>query len=133
MMRFAAATVAIGMVASAAIAQPRPVEITLIDLKLDIATMQGKTVAVTGLLQVMGDLVMLKGEPMDFSPVWVSTSGLSRDDRKSLITTCSFLCKATITGTVGKTQFGTLGVNASTLKNLVGVDASVLQGSPVTK
>lgn len=133
MKRFAAAVVVIGMLASTAIAQPRPIEITLIDLKLDIAIMQGKTVAVTGFLQVMGDFVMLKGEPMDLSPVWVSTSGLSRDDRKSLITTCSFLCKATVTGLVGKTQLGMLGVNASTLKNLIGVDANVLQGSPVAK
>lgn len=125
MKRFAAATLLVGIIASAAIAQPPPAEITLTDLKLDIATMQGKTVAVTGLLQVMGDYVMLKGEPMDLSPVWVSTSGLSRDDRKSLITTCSLMCKATVTGTIGKTQFGMLGVNASTLKNVVGIDANV--------
>jgi len=106
-------------------AQQMPIDIELTDLKLDIATMKGKTVRVTGMLQAMGDTVLLKSEPMDMSPIWVKANNLSRNDRKALLTTCSLMCKATVTGMVGDSGFGPPGLNATSLDNVVGVDLNM--------
>jgi hypothetical protein len=106
-------------------AQRPPLEIGLTDLKLDIATMKGKAVRVTGLLQTMGDMVALKSEPLDMSPIWINPAHLLRNDRKSLLTTCSTMCKATVVGRVGDAAFGGEGLDALTLENVVGIDANM--------
>ena len=110
--------------ASPAATQGPPTEIGLIDLKLDLSTMKGQTVKVTGILQLMGEMVVLKSEPLDMTPIWINASHLSRAERKSLLTTCSVICKATITGRVGYAAFGGYGLDALTLENVVGVNAN---------
>ena len=121
-MRMLAILIAISILPCTLQAQSEPTEIGLTDLKLDISTMQGKMVKVTGLLQIVGDLALIKGEPMDMSPIYMTTTHLSRIDRKSLITTCSLLCKATVVGKVSNTALGQKCVDAYTLQNVTGVD-----------
>jgi hypothetical protein len=106
-------------------AQRPPAEIGLTDLKLDIGTMKGQTVRVTGVLQVMGEMIMLRSGPMDMSPIWVNAAKLSRVDRKALLTNCSVFCKATVIGRVGAGAFGGTGLDALTLENVVGIDANM--------
>lgn len=101
------------------VAQPSPIEIGLTDLKLDISTMKGATVRVSGVLQVMGEMIMLKSEPFDMTPIWVNAKGLSRVDRKSLLTDCSTMCKATVVGKVADAAMGGKGLDALTLENII--------------
>jgi len=108
-----------------AAAQPAPVEIELTDLKLDITTMKGKVVRVAGLLQSIGQMVVLKSGPMDMTPIWVNAAHLSRDDRKSLLTTCTVMCKATVIGKVGDAALGGMGLDAIRLENVIGVNAAL--------
>jgi hypothetical protein len=108
-----------------AMAQKPPTEIDPTDLKLDIAQMKGQTVKVTGLLQILGDMVLLKSGPMDMTAVWVDAKQLSRDDRKLLLTKCSIMCKATVIGKVGDSMFGGEGLNAIRLEDVAGFNANL--------
>lgn len=74
--------------------------ISLTDLKLDRAIMRGKKIETSGFLQVMGEMVFLKGDPMDMSPILVDVTHVSREGRK-LALECDAGCRATVRGTVG--------------------------------
>ncbi|MEJ7685658.1 MAG: hypothetical protein WKG52_00915 [Variovorax sp.] len=79
----------------------------LLDLKADIKTLIGKKVAVTGGVQMMGDLAMLKATSTDMTPVWLNIERLSRDDRKKLLSGCvSLLCEGQFSGTIRAGAFG---------------------------
>ena len=101
-----------------AMAQKSPVEIGLTDLKLDIASMTGQTVRVKGLIQVMGEIILLKSELMDMSPLMVGSSHLSREDRKKLLTVCTVMCEGIIVGKIGPSVFGSSGLDATKLENI---------------
>lgn len=79
----------------------------LADLKVDIATLNGKKIAVSSYIQTVGDTSMLKGDPMDMSPVFAVTSKLARDDRKKLLSACqSDLCRGTFYGVIKQGDLG---------------------------
>jgi hypothetical protein len=126
MKTLALATLAMLSIGAPALAQSQTRTIDLTDLKLDIDDMQGQTVKVTGLLQVIGDMVMLKSEPMDMSPVMVNAKQLSRDDRKLLLNKCPILCKATVVGKVDEAaSFGSPGLQALNLENVTGFNMNL--------
>lgn len=81
-------------------------DIDLVDLKLDIKAMSGKKVAVDGYLQQMGELVLLKLEPMDMTPIWLSIDRLSRDDRKKILQQCASMCRVHVSGAVQRLPMG---------------------------
>jgi len=79
--------------------------IGLDDLRVDMASMQGKKVRVRGVGFYMMDMFMLKKSMTDMSPVLVNISNLVRDQRKEIISRCGDMMKGCILivqGTVGK-------------------------------
>ena len=75
--------------------------IDLIDLKLDIDKMSGKSVTVHGTITVLGDFAMLGEGGFDSTPIPVEIGKLSREDRKKVLQNCEMQCGVTITGKVG--------------------------------
>lgn len=84
-------------------------QISLIDLKVDIKEMVGMKIEVSGVLQMLGELIYLKSEPMDMTPLLVNVANVSREERKALLQRCSTLCNGKVSGTVGSDEiFGPL-------------------------
>jgi len=79
--------------------------ISLIDLKLDINSMSGKKIMTSGTGQFFADMFMLKQEMMDMNPLMVNVEGLSRDERKYIMTKCSSGCRVKVQGKVGEVMF----------------------------
>ena len=88
-------------------------QIELDDLKLDKNELRGKRVAVHAGVQVMGEVAFLKSGPMDMTPIFLDISKLPRDARKKLLSDCSMLCNATVSGRVGEVMMQ-VGVVAET-------------------
>lgn len=83
--------------------KPKYQQVALPDLKTDIGVLTGKKVEVVGKIQVIVNLeaVMLKTDELDMAPIFVSATGLPRDDRKKMLNGCQVvLCKAAVRGTV---------------------------------
>lgn len=59
--------------------------IGLLDLKTDIRQMLGRKVAVTGGIQMAGEMAALKTDMMDMTPVWLDVSQAPREQRKVLL------------------------------------------------
>jgi hypothetical protein len=78
----------------------RYANISLTDLKLDRANLQGQEIEVSGFLQVMGEIVFLKDGLTDMSPIFVDISHASREGRKFALD-CNLGCWATVRGIVG--------------------------------
>lgn len=76
-------------------------EIDLIDLKLDIGKMSGKSITVRGTITVMGPMAMLGDGGFDSTPIPVEIGKLSREDRKALLENCEMQCTLTLKGKVG--------------------------------
>lgn len=77
------------------------------DLKVDIKDMMGKRVTVRASVQTMGDISMLKSDPVDMTPVWATTDKLPREDRKKLANGCQLLlCNGLFSGVIHKGVFG---------------------------
>lgn len=82
----------------------------LVDLKVDLKKMVGKKISVPALVQIMGDMAMLKSDEMDMAPIFADTEKLPRDDRKKLANGCQIiLCKGQFYGVVKQLPLG-LGV-----------------------
>lgn len=82
--------------------------VDLDDLRVDMASMQGKKVRVRGVGFYMMDMFMLKKSMSDMSPVFVDISKLVRDQRKEIISRCGDMMKGCILivqGTVGKVSY----------------------------
>lgn len=79
---------------------------SLLDLKADIKSLVGKKVAVSGSLQMVGELAMLSSGPMDMTPVMVNIDKLPRDDRKQALKGCLTYCGVQINGTVKNGPLG---------------------------
>lgn len=78
------------------------------DLRLDIASLDGKKVRVRGVGQYMMDMFMLKKSMTDMSPMIVDITKLPRDQRREIMNQCSDLmsgCRVTVHGTVGKVSY----------------------------
>lgn len=81
--------------------------IGLVDLKVDLKKLVGKKVSVPALVQIMGEMAMLKSDEMDMAPVFADTEKLPRDDRKKLANGCQMiLCKGQFYGTVKQLPLG---------------------------
>jgi hypothetical protein len=78
------------------------------DLRVDIASLNGKKVRVRGVGFYMMDMFMLKKSMSDMSPMLVDTSKLMREQRKEVISRCGDMmagCSLIIQGTVGKVSY----------------------------
>lgn len=78
------------------------------DLRLDMASLDGKKVRVRGVGNYMMDMFMLKKSMTDMSPMIVDITQLPRDQRREIMKQCSDLmsgCRVTVHGTVGKVSF----------------------------
>lgn len=78
----------------------------LLDLKADINSLAGQRVSVDGSLQMMGEVAMLRSDPMDTTPVWVEIGKLPRDDRKQALKGCLTYCGVQVNGRIGQGTFG---------------------------
>lgn len=78
--------------------------LSITDLKLDIASMGGQRVSVRAKLMLMGGMAMLTDprQPFDTNPVFADTESLPRDDRQYILTRCSTGCEVTVRGVVGE-------------------------------
>lgn len=78
--------------------------LSITDLKLDIASMGGQRVAVRAKLMLMGGMAMLTDprQPFDTNPVFADTESLPRDDRQYILTRCSTGCEVTVRGVVSE-------------------------------
>lgn len=82
--------------------------VDLDDLRLDMASLNGKKVRVRGAGIYMMDMFMLNKSEMDMNPITVDVTQLPRDQRREIISRCSDLmsrCRLTVHGTVGKVGF----------------------------
>ncbi len=78
------------------------------DLRLDMASLDGKKVRVRGVGHYMMDMFMLKKSMTDMSPMIVDITKLPRDQRREILSQCSDLmagCRVTVHGTVGKVSY----------------------------
>lgn len=78
------------------------------DLRLDMASLDGKKVRVRGVGHYMMDMFMLKKSMTDMSPMIVDITKLSRDQRREIMKQCNDLmsgCRVTVHGIVGKVSF----------------------------
>lgn len=81
-------------------------DMDLLDLKADIKSLGGKKVRVAGSLQMMGELAMLRSDPMDMTPVMVNIEKLPREDRKQALKGCLTYCGVQISGRVANGPLG---------------------------
>lgn len=80
---------------------------SLVDLKVDLKKLVGKKVGSLALVQIMGDMAMLKSDEMDMAPIFADTEKLPRDDRKKLANGCQvILCKGQFYGVVKQLPLG---------------------------
>lgn len=78
------------------------------DLRLDMASLDGKKVRVLGVGHYMMDMFMLRKSMTDMNPMIVDITKLPRDQRRDILNQCSDLmsgCPVTVHGTVGKVRF----------------------------
>jgi hypothetical protein len=78
----------------------------LVDLKTDIKTLRGKKVDASGMVQIMGEMVFLKSDALDMTPVMVETGNISRDERKALLQKCASFCQGQVLGVVRSGALG---------------------------
>lgn len=76
--------------------------VSLTDLKLDIARMEGQRLAVRAKITTVGGMSMLTDPalPFDGNPVMADTEGLPRTDREFILTRCTVGCVVTVRGVV---------------------------------
>jgi hypothetical protein len=78
------------------------------DLRLDMASLDGKKIRVRGVGHYVMDMFMLKKSMTDMSPIIVDITKLPRDQRREIMNQCSDLmsgCRVTVHGTVGKVRY----------------------------
>jgi hypothetical protein len=81
--------------------------IDLVDLKVDLKSLKGKKVLTKAYVQVMGEMAMLKSDPMDMAPIFADASNLPREDRKKLANGCQVvLCGGSFSGVVKSLPLG---------------------------
>ena len=78
------------------------------DLRLDMASLDGRKVRVRGIGHYMMDIFMLKKSMTDMSPIIINISKLAREQRRKIIQQCSDImsgCRVAVHGTVGKVSY----------------------------
>lgn len=76
----------------------------MVDLRLDMALLNGKKVRVRGIGYYMMDMFILKESMMDMNPIFVDITQLPRDQRRELMNKCNDImlgCRVTLHATVG--------------------------------
>lgn len=82
-------------------------EIDIADLKVDLKVLKGKKVSTRAYIQVVGEMSMLKSDPMDMAPIFADASNLPREDRKKLANGCQvILCEGVFLGVVKSLPLG---------------------------
>lgn len=94
-------------------------DIGLMDLKLDRKKLTGKKIRTHGSFMALGndELGMLSDGVGDTSPLYVSTSGLSREERKIILECAVSMCDLEIEGRVG-TVMMSAGIKADHVRTL---------------
>lgn len=78
------------------------------DLRLDMASLVGKTIRTQGVGYYMMDMFFLKKNMTDMSPILVDISKLGRDQRRQIMQRCGDIvtgCRITVRGEVGKVAY----------------------------
>lgn len=78
------------------------------DLRLDIASLEGRKVRVKGVGLYMMDMLILKKSMTDMTPVYINISKLEREQRRQILQQCSNImaaCQVTVQGVVGKVNY----------------------------
>lgn len=73
---------------------------SITDLRLDADAMAGKRVVLTGALQQLGELVMLKQQLFDTNAVFIDVKSVPREERRRILELCARGCTATVSGKV---------------------------------
>lgn len=85
---------------------PEYARMELLDLKTDIRSLRGAKVQAEGVVQMMGEMVLLKDSMMDMTPIMVKIERLPREQRRQLLRDCSTLCNGEFYGAVGVGPLG---------------------------
>ena len=75
--------------------------LTIAEFQLDATALKGRKVELTGVVQQLGKLVLLKNSLFDANVLFVEIEKAPRDDRRRLFEHCGKGCTATVRGTVG--------------------------------
>jgi hypothetical protein len=78
------------------------------DLRLDMASLNGRKVRVRGIGIYMMDMFVLRKSATDMSPIFINISMLQREQKRQLMQQCSDItsgCRVTVQGTVGKVNY----------------------------
>ncbi len=87
-------------------------DISLIDLKSDINSLDGKKIKIQALAEMYNFILMLKQEDLDETPLSVNINGLSKEDRIRLRTECNNGCTIAVYGRVGDVMYDEKGIIA---------------------
>jgi hypothetical protein len=80
---------------------PRPYEhMRLVDLKVRQKEMVGGRVLTSGLVQPLGEMIMLESEPVDTDPLSLDITRLRSEDRQRILTRCADGCRVDVAGTM---------------------------------
>lgn len=71
---------------------------TFTDLNVDSSALSGQRVEATGVLQQIGQIVMLKESLFSMNGVFVEIEALSRNERRRIYQMCAEGCTATVQG-----------------------------------
>lgn len=88
------------------------------DLRIDIASSNGRKVRIRGVGNYVMNMFMLKKNPTDMSPMLVDISKLDRDQTRRILQQCADImtgCRVTVNGTVGKVNYQN-GIVAETME-----------------
>lgn len=80
----------------------------MVDLRLDFASLSGRKVRVKAIGYYVMNMFVLKGDPMDMSPIIVDTSKVPREQQRRILQSCGDImngCRVTVSGTVGKVSY----------------------------
>jgi len=80
-------------------------EISLLDLQLDIDSLEGEKIMSQGIAQFALNMLMLKREMMDMNPLLIDVKNISRDEMKFILTNCTTGCRITVYGQVGDVRY----------------------------
>ena len=103
--------IAAGKTAPTAPAAPTYRQMTLADLQVDAAELRGHRVEVTGVLQQVGEMVMLKDTLFSATGLFVEITAVPREERRRVLQLCGQGCTAVVRG-IGATVMMNPGVKA---------------------
>lgn len=86
--------------ASADAAQSAYATTSITDLRLDADALAGKRITVTGALQQVGELVLLKQALFDANAIFIDVKRVPREERRRILELCARGCTATVSGKV---------------------------------